>query len=151
LLTAVSLGNDHHKHWPRRQLMTLFPSLSGLNFFILGLSYKPGTNTLRRFYSVELCDWLIHEVGNVNVFDPHVCSLPNHWFGIVNLLPDLSSLPVLDVIIVAKHIPITPHILSQTKPIPNSCPYIIDTICDPNLNYLINDQHYITVIHSADA
>ena len=54
----------------------------------MGLTYKPGTNTLRRSSSVELCDWLIANGANVRVHDPVVKVLPSNWTNIVTNYDD---------------------------------------------------------------
>ena len=45
---------------------------------LLGLTYKPGTNTLRRSASasVELCRWLVEQGVSVRAFDPAIRELP---------------------------------------------------------------------------
>jgi UDPglucose 6-dehydrogenase len=45
------------------------------------LTYKPGTDTLRRSLAVELCDWLIEQGATVHVHDPVVPQLPVRWTG----------------------------------------------------------------------
>ena len=44
-----------------------------------GLTYKPGTDTLRRSLAVELCNWLITQGMEVCVHDPAVKQLPQEW------------------------------------------------------------------------
>ena len=48
---------------------------------IWGLTYKPGTDTLRRSLAVELCDWLLEQGAKVRVYDPEVKQIPERWFG----------------------------------------------------------------------
>jgi UDPglucose 6-dehydrogenase len=76
LLESVKRSNDLHKHWPRRKLLSLLRTLAGKRIAVLGLTYKPGTNTLRRSSSVELCRWLSEQHATVNAFDPAVQELP---------------------------------------------------------------------------
>ncbi|MEK7383945.1 MAG: nucleotide sugar dehydrogenase, partial [Elusimicrobiota bacterium] len=61
LLGAIRPSNDRHKDWTRRKLARYFPSLSGVPVAVWGLTYKPGTDTLRRSLAVELCDWLLEQ------------------------------------------------------------------------------------------
>jgi len=79
LLSSVRSSNDEHKNWVRRKLVSEFNTLADVHIAILGLTYKPGTNTLRRSLSVELCDWLIEQGAKVSVFDPAVQVLPGRW------------------------------------------------------------------------
>jgi UDPglucose 6-dehydrogenase len=79
LLSSVRLSNDAHKKWVQRKLLERFPDLSGTQVSIWGLTYKAGTDTLRRSLSVELVDWLLDRGAQVQVYDPVVKELPIHW------------------------------------------------------------------------
>jgi UDPglucose 6-dehydrogenase len=81
LLSSVRASNDEHKNWVRRKLLERFPSLQGTTIAIWGLTYKPGTDTLRRSLAVELCDWLLEQGAVVHVHDPVVQELPARWAG----------------------------------------------------------------------
>jgi UDPglucose 6-dehydrogenase len=88
LLSSVLASNDSHKHWAQRKLRGLFVDLSRATVAVWGLTYKPGTDTLRRSPSVELCDWMIREGATIHVHDPMVKSLPEHWCGAVGRYDD---------------------------------------------------------------
>jgi UDPglucose 6-dehydrogenase len=79
LLSSVLPSNDMHKHWVQRKLRALFSDLSQTTIAVWGLTYKPGTDTLRRSMSVELCDWMIREGATIHVHDPMAKDLPEHW------------------------------------------------------------------------
>jgi UDPglucose 6-dehydrogenase len=81
LLASVKVSNDEHKNWTRRRLSALLPNLAKSTVAVWGLTYKPGTDTLRRSLSVEICDWLLAEGANLCVHDPAVTHLPAHWGG----------------------------------------------------------------------
>ena len=81
LLSAVRPSNDEHKNWVRRKLQHQFGVLSGVTVAIWGLTYKPGTDTLRRSLAVELCEWLLKQGAKVCVYDPAVKQLPEPWDG----------------------------------------------------------------------
>lgn len=83
LLESVKTSNDLHKSWVRRKLKTFLLSLDGVVIVVWGLTYKPGTNTLRRSLAVELCNWLIEQGARVRVHDPIVKGLPTKWNGCV--------------------------------------------------------------------
>jgi UDPglucose 6-dehydrogenase len=83
LLSSVLPSNDTHKYWVQRKLRALFDDLSQITIAVWGLTYKPGTDTLRRSMSVELCDWLIREGAAIHVHDPMAKDLPQHWCGAV--------------------------------------------------------------------
>lgn len=92
LLSSVIVSNDFHKTWVRRKLLENFDSLEGIKISLWGLTYKAGTNTLRRSLAVELCDWLLGQGADVIVYDPAVKILPDRWSGRVLYSTD----PVMD-------------------------------------------------------
>jgi UDPglucose 6-dehydrogenase len=79
LLSSVKPSNDEHKQWIKRKLLSLFPDLSQRKIAVWGLTYKPGTDTLRRSLAVELCNWLTDQGAEVVVHDPAVKTLPKEW------------------------------------------------------------------------
>jgi UDPglucose 6-dehydrogenase len=50
--------------------------LHGRLVAVWGLTYKPGTDTLRRSTAIEFCHWLAEAGAEVRAFDPVVASLP---------------------------------------------------------------------------
>jgi UDPglucose 6-dehydrogenase len=76
LLEAIRMSNDLQKDWSRNKLKSLLGPLSGKTISVLGLTYRPGTDTLRRSASLELCTWLSSQGAYVRAFDPAVKSLP---------------------------------------------------------------------------
>jgi UDPglucose 6-dehydrogenase len=72
LLAAIKESNDRHRSWTQRKLQERFGSLHGHRVAILGLTYKPGTSTLRRSSSIELCRWLTGQGATVAAHDPNV-------------------------------------------------------------------------------
>jgi len=88
LLAAVRTSNDHHKQWVQRKLDHCLEHLHGKRIAIWGLTYKPGTNTLRRSAAVELCRWLAGQGASVQAHDPAVRELPKDLAGVVTLHPD---------------------------------------------------------------
>jgi UDPglucose 6-dehydrogenase len=76
LLASIRTSNDLHKNWVRRRLEAALGSLAEKTVAVLGLTYKPGTNTLRRSSAVELCVWLAGQGARVRAYDPAVRELP---------------------------------------------------------------------------
>jgi UDPglucose 6-dehydrogenase len=76
LLAAVRQSNDQHKKWATRKLSDYYPSLDGVPVAVWGLTYKPGTSTLRRSIAIELCEWLLSSGAIVHAHDPAVQQLP---------------------------------------------------------------------------
>jgi len=76
LLSSIRESNEFHKTWPRRRLCSMLGSVGGKRIALLGLTYKPGTDTLRRSAAVELAEWLLMEGASVAAFDPAVQHVP---------------------------------------------------------------------------
>jgi UDPglucose 6-dehydrogenase len=92
--TGVAHGNAAHKRWTRRKLLELLGKgalserpLAGRVVAIWGLTYKPGTDTLRRSGAVELCHWLAGAGAHVRAHDPAVSALPPDLVGKIELCP----------------------------------------------------------------
>jgi UDPglucose 6-dehydrogenase len=94
LLQGVLASNDVHKNWVREHVAHLLNGVEKPVAAMLGLTYKPGTSTLRRSSAVELCRWLRERGVSVRGHDPAVGSLPPELRGILELLP--SPLAALD-------------------------------------------------------
>lgn len=106
LLSSVRASNDEHKNWVRRKLLERFQNLKGITVAIWGLTYKPGTDTLRRSLAVELGDWLIEQGAVVHVHDPVVRQLPEHWSGrVVSHAQALDAVAGADALVVGTEWP----------------------------------------------
>jgi len=77
LLPAVRASNEHHRDWAMRRLADALGGITGRTIAILGLTYKPGTDTLRRSSALELARKLVGVGASVRAFDPKIKSLPN--------------------------------------------------------------------------
>jgi UDPglucose 6-dehydrogenase len=67
LFRGVRASNECQKNWLRDRLSSV---PAGATVAVLGLTYKPGTDTLRRSGSVELCRWLLARGVKVRAHDP---------------------------------------------------------------------------------
>jgi UDPglucose 6-dehydrogenase len=77
LFEGVIASNDRHKSWTRDKVTQMLAGIDKPVVAALGLTYKPGTDTLRRSTSVELAQWM-HAMGwQVKAFDPAVGALPD--------------------------------------------------------------------------
>lgn len=76
LLSAIRESNEEHKQWVLRRLKHKLNSFRGQVIAVLGLTYKPGTSTLRRSSSIELCRWLADQGSIVRAHDPAISQLP---------------------------------------------------------------------------
>lgn len=85
LLPSVKESNDAHREWAQRRLVDLLGSVKDKTVAIWGLTYKPGTDTLRRSSSVELASWLHGQGAVVRAHDPAISSLPADLRGVFTL------------------------------------------------------------------
>jgi UDPglucose 6-dehydrogenase len=86
LLSSVKNSNDEHRGWASRRLEQLLDGVKDKTIGVWGLTYKPGTDTLRRSSAVELCQWLASRGANVIAFDPAVKTLPDGLAGQLRLV-----------------------------------------------------------------
>ena len=92
MLSAVRKSNNHHKHWCDQQIREgLGEALHGKTIAILGLAYKPGTDTLRRSSAVELCRRLLAAGATVRAHDPQVNRLPANLASKMTLCNTLAE------------------------------------------------------------
>jgi len=83
-LDAVIEANEKRKHFVFNRLEKLFGDVKSLQVGILGLTYKPGTDTLRRSLSLEIAKELLSRGAIVKAYDPKIKS-------------SISELPELEV------------------------------------------------------
>jgi UDPglucose 6-dehydrogenase len=85
ILSAVRDSNEEHKNWPARRLIQKMTHLEGTRIAVLGLTYKPETDILRRSHSVELCEWLADRGAIVQAYDPAITTLPEELQDYIQL------------------------------------------------------------------
>jgi len=93
VIPAIQQSNDAHRTWAVRQLQSRLGDLKGRIVAVLGLTYTPNTDTLRRSAAVELCQQLCAAGAKVIAFDPVVKSLPL----------ELNNIPLSNDIAAALH------------------------------------------------
>jgi UDPglucose 6-dehydrogenase len=101
LVPAIRASNDAHKNWSRRRLVHLLGSLTGKTIAIWGLTYKSGTDTLRRSSAIELCQWLLEQGAIVRAHDPVVKSLPEQLAAIQLCGSPIEAVRDADALVVA--------------------------------------------------
>ena len=77
-----------HRGWVFRRLLARFGDLRHRAFAVLGLTYTPNTDTLRRSAAIELCRQLLAAGARVRAHDPAVHELPAEFAAV-----DLGDLP----------------------------------------------------------
>lgn len=91
LLGAVRPSNEWHKKWAQRRLDERLGRLAGATVAVWGLTYKPGTDTLRRSAAVELCVDLAACGADVVAWDPAVRALPDALQEAMTLAPSANA------------------------------------------------------------
>jgi len=76
MLSGVVPSNKNHRRWPVNQVLARLGGLRGRRVAILGLTYKPGTDSLRRSPGVEFCRELVAAGAAVSAHDPAAEALP---------------------------------------------------------------------------
>ena len=76
LIPAIKQSNDAHRTWASRKLRCELGELKNKSIAVLGLTYKPSTDTLRRSLAIELCQSLIAQGASIHAFDPVIKNLP---------------------------------------------------------------------------
>jgi len=102
LLSSVKTSNDRHRQWAARRISERLGTAAGRTVAIWGLTYKPGTDTLRRSSAVELCRWLHDQGADVRAHDPAVKELPHDVASFARLTADpLDALIGASALVVA--------------------------------------------------
>jgi UDPglucose 6-dehydrogenase len=79
VISAIKSSNDWHRGWAFRRLGERLKDLQGRRICLLGLTYKPNTNTLRRSSALELASSLARSGASVRAFDPAIGSLAEEY------------------------------------------------------------------------
>ena len=105
VIPAIKKSNDSHRDWAFRKLESQFEALEGKTIGLIGLTYTPNTDTLRRSSAVELARKLLEAGALVKAYDPAVKQLPDDLSS-VELGSELkSSLVDVDAIVVCTEWP----------------------------------------------
>ena len=101
LIDSVLISNRLHKNWTKNKLESLFTELNGITALVWGLTYKPGTSSIRRSFSIELCEWLINKKAKIIAHDPKADNLPDHIERVIERCEDpIKPLSNVDVLII---------------------------------------------------
>jgi UDPglucose 6-dehydrogenase len=105
LIAAIKKSNDQHRLWNFQRLQHRLGSLQEKVVAVLGLTYKPGTDTLRRSAAVELCKDLASAGASVRVVDPVVKRLPPDLSGLKLVSDPLEAMAGADAVVVCTEWP----------------------------------------------
>jgi UDPglucose 6-dehydrogenase len=113
LLDGVQESNRIHALWSYRTVIATVAPVANRRIAVWGLTYKPGTDTLRRSLSVELCRMLVREGASVAVFDPLVRKLPEEISGIEMCADPISAATLADAVVVGTPWPLFREVTAE--------------------------------------
>ena len=114
LLGSIRGSNRQNQAWPLRKLREILDP-AGATIALLGLTYKPDTDTLRRSSAVELARTLARAGARVRAYDPAISVLPADLKEIVELAGSVDEvLAEADAAIVATEWPQFGRVPPQT-------------------------------------
>lgn len=91
LFSSLLTSNQAHKQWACRRVIDVLKDLKNKTIATLGLTYKAGTDTLRRSAAVESCEWFSQQGAKVVAYDPALKHLPDDISQFIHLLPTLKD------------------------------------------------------------
>ena len=111
--SSVLQSNVNHKNWVVNKITEEFISVKNKKIGVLGLTYKPGTNTLRRSTAIEICNLLHNKGAEISAFDPSITNLPSNLEDYIRLESDIKNvIKGKDAVIVATEWPIFKELIS---------------------------------------
>ncbi len=105
LLDGIEASNTAHRRWAERRLEQELGTLAGRRVAVWGLTYKPGTDTLRRSGAIELCRWLTNQGATVTVHDPAAGELPLDLSSTARAVDPVQAAMNADALVVATEWP----------------------------------------------
>jgi len=140
LFAGVLKSNDVHKNWVDDKVRQLLDTAAQPVVAVLGLTYKPGTSTLRRSAAVELCNRLNAQGVRIRAHDPAVRTLPQELGRTVVLCQSpQEALAGADVAVVATEWPDYKSLRAQQ---------VVDLMRRPQV---IDQNHYLAEFLAGDA
>ncbi|MBU4512568.1 nucleotide sugar dehydrogenase [Patescibacteria group bacterium] len=150
LIKAVNHSNSFHKSWIERKCRQFLGSFKKKTIAILGLTYKPGTDTLRRSLAVELAKSLHAKGARVVGFDPVIKSIPEGLSKIIWLKNNAREAMLdADVIIIVTKWPEFLQFgedlinLMKNKLVIDPNGFIANLVTCKNLNYISVGKSFV--------
>jgi len=106
LIKAVNESNSFHQNWIEDKCQGVLGNFKKKTVAILGLTYKPGTDTLRRSFALQLAQTLHAQGARVTAFDPAIKSISKPFSKAIELKQSVKE-AILDaeVVIIATECP----------------------------------------------
>jgi UDPglucose 6-dehydrogenase len=105
MMDGIARSNAAHRAWAARRLVEELGTVAGKRVAVWGLTYKPGTDTLRRSAAIELCEWLLREGAQVIVHDPAAGDLPAALAAIERAPSAIDAAHGADALVIATEWP----------------------------------------------
>lgn len=116
LFEAILNSNEKHKGWIRSVCLKTMPGLNKKKILFLGLSYKTGTDTLRRSLPVETALWLKSQGATVCALDPQLRELPKDISGSIRMANEADkSIKDAECIIIGNNNPVFKQMAEQNR------------------------------------
>ncbi len=150
MINSIIEVNQNQNKKIIKKIKNIFGSISGLNITILGLTYKPGTSTLRRSAALEIARRLLLYNVKIKAFDPMVSVLPKEIDGIKIFNSPYDAAKNSDIILLITEWPEFQNLdFSRIKELMKT-PIIIDckNFLDPKVFKGINFCYYGIGINS---
>jgi UDPglucose 6-dehydrogenase len=127
LLSSIQGSNLDHKKWAYRKLETLLKNLNGKKVAMLGLTYKAGTDSLRRSAAIETCAWLSAQGVDVHAYDPCVTVLPEEYARFVTIQPNAKeALQSADAVVISTQWPVFKELTAEDFITYLKYPHVVD-------------------------
>lgn len=91
LISGVEQSNDAHRMWAVRRLKQELGDFLQKKIAVWGLTYKAGTDTLRRSGAVDICRELAAQGVILQAYDPSIKSLPETYAQFISLFPSAEE------------------------------------------------------------
>jgi UDPglucose 6-dehydrogenase len=126
LIPGVRASNEAHRFWATERLESELGDLAGRTVAVWGLTYKPGTDTLRRSSALALCETLANRGVTLRAFDPSITDLPAGVAGTVTLTESAAEAARgADAVVVATEWPVFREVAADDL-VTSGAPLILD-------------------------
>jgi len=143
VLTGILASNRLHAAWAQERIMELVDGIADPTVALLGLTYKAGTDTLRRSTAIELARWLVDHGIAVQAYDPAVRVLPRDFNWLRLAASPATALEHADVAVIGTAWPEFREINGDMFVAAMRRPRLIDQtgflahlVSDPRLHYM---------------
>jgi UDPglucose 6-dehydrogenase len=144
LISAVRASNEAHRLWAARRIEALLGSLDGRTIGVWGLTYKPGTDTLRRSSAIALCRTLADKGALVRAHDPAIRQINGDLKKVLSLAASpIEAVRGADVLVIAtawpqfRDVPADEIVGAGVRTVLDAGGFLAETLgADPRVHYI---------------